>query len=67
MVDLLVTSGLVDSKSAGRRAVKEGGAYVNNVKVTDDAWQPTASDLLEGGWLVLRRGKRHTAGVRLVG
>lgn len=67
IVDLLVTSGLVDSKSAGRRAVKEGGAYVNNIKVTDEAWQPTAADLLDGGWLVLRRGKRHTAGVRLVG
>jgi tyrosyl-tRNA synthetase len=67
IVDLLVSSGLVDSKSAGRRAVKEGGAYVNNVKVTADDWQPTTADLLEGGWLVLRRGKRHTAGVRLVG
>ena len=67
VVDLLVSSGLVDSKSAGRRTIKEGGAYVNNVKVTDEAWQPTTADLLEGGWLVLRRGKRHTAGVRLVG
>jgi tyrosyl-tRNA synthetase len=67
IVDLLVSSGLVESKSAGRRTVKEGGAYVNNVKVTDEEWQPTTSDLLEGGWLVLRRGKRHTAGVRLVG
>ena len=67
IVDLLVTSGLVDSKSAGRRAVKEGGAYVNNVKITDEAWQPTGSDLLDGGWLVLRRGKRHTAGVKVLG
>jgi tyrosyl-tRNA synthetase len=67
IIDLLVSSGLVDSKSAGRRTVKEGGAYVNNQKVTDEDWQPTAADLLEGGWLVLRRGKRHTAGVRLVG
>ena len=67
IVDLLVTSGLVDTKSAGRRAVKEGGAYVNNMKVTDEAWQPTHDDLLDGGWLVLRRGKRHTAGVRLLG
>ena len=67
VVDLLVSSGLVDSRSAARRTIKVGGAYVNNVKVTDEAWQPTAADLLEGGWLVLRRGKRHTAGVRLVG
>jgi tyrosyl-tRNA synthetase len=67
IVDLLVASGLVESRSAGRRAVKEGGAYVNNAKITDEEWRPTSTDLLDGGWLVLRRGKRHTAGVRLVG
>ena len=66
IVDLLVSTGLAESKSAARRAIKEGGAYVNNTKVSDEAWGPTASDLLKGGWLVLRRGKRHTAGVRLV-
>lgn len=66
IVDLLVSSGLADSKSAARRAIKEGGAYVNNTKVSDESWGPTASDLLKGGWLVLRRGKRHTAGVRMV-
>lgn len=66
IVDLLVASGLVDSRSAGRRAVKEGGAYVNNIKITDEAWQPSGADLLDGGWLVLRRGKRHTAGVKVL-
>jgi tyrosyl-tRNA synthetase len=66
IVELLVSSGLAESKSAARRAIKEGGAYVNNTKVSDEAWGPTASDLLKGGWLVLRRGKRHTAGVRMV-
>jgi tyrosyl-tRNA synthetase len=66
IVDLLVSTGLADSRSAARRAIKEGGAYVNNTKVSDESWGPTASDLLKGGWLVLRRGKRHTAGVRLV-
>ena len=65
IVDLLVATGLADSRSAAHRAVREGGAYVNNIKVSDEAWQPTAADLLNGGWLVLRRGKRHTAGVRL--
>jgi tyrosyl-tRNA synthetase len=66
IVDLLVSCGLAESKSAARRAVKEGGAYANNTKVTDESWRPTASDLLKGDWIVLRRGKRHTAGVRLV-
>ncbi|MFR9804651.1 tyrosine--tRNA ligase [Pseudonocardia sp. RS010] len=67
IVDLLVETGLVDSKGAARRAVKEGGAYVNNVKVDDEGWTPSAGDLLAGGWLVLRRGKRNLAGVRVAG
>lgn len=65
IVDLLVATGLVESKGAARRAVKEGGAYVNNTKVDDEEWTPSAGDLLAGGWLVLRRGKRNLAGVRV--
>jgi tyrosyl-tRNA synthetase len=65
IVDLLVASGLADSKGAARRTVREGGASVNNIKVGDEGWTPTESDLLPGGWLVLRRGRRHTAGVRV--
>jgi tyrosyl-tRNA synthetase len=67
IVDLLVATGLTDSRGAARRAVKEGGAYVNNVKVTDEEWVPRAEDALAGGWLVVRRGKRNLAGARLAG
>ena len=66
IVDLLVASGLVESKKAARRAVNEGGAYVNNQRITSDEWQPTNEDLLHGRWLVLRRGKKTFAGVRIV-
>ena len=66
VIDLLVSSGLADSRGAARRTVSEGGAYINNAKVTDEQWRPTSEDALAGGWLVVRRGKRHTAGVRLV-
>jgi tyrosyl-tRNA synthetase len=65
VVDLLVATGLVDSRGAARRAVAEGGAYVNNAKVADEGWQPSADDLLAGGWLVVRRGKRNLAGARV--
>jgi tyrosyl-tRNA synthetase len=65
IVDLLVASGLTPSRGAARRAVGEGGAYVNNVKVTDEEWRPAADDLLHGRWLVVRRGKRNTAGVEV--
>jgi tyrosyl-tRNA synthetase len=53
-------------KSAARRAVVEGGAYVNNVRVADAEARPAASDLLHGRWLVLRRGKRSLAAGELV-
>ncbi|GAB2959542.1 tyrosine--tRNA ligase [Amycolatopsis acidiphila] len=66
IIDLLLAPGLVDSKGAARRAVKEGGAYVNNVKVADEEWRPSAADALHGKWLVVRRGKRTTGGVRLL-
>jgi len=65
IVDLLIAGGLVDSKSAARRTVKEGGAYVNNVKITDEEWKPVSSDALHGKWLVVRKGRRNIAGVAL--
>ncbi|MCX4551909.1 tyrosine--tRNA ligase [Streptomyces sp. NBC_01387] len=65
VVDLLAETGLVPSKSAARRAVKEGGAYVNNVKVAGEDAVPAAEDLLHGRWLVLRRGKKNLAAVEV--
>ncbi|GED97741.1 tyrosine--tRNA ligase [Gordonia crocea] len=65
IVELLVDSGLVDSNKAARRTIGEGGAYVNNTKIADDAWVPAADDLLHGRWLVLRRGKKSFAGARI--
>jgi tyrosyl-tRNA synthetase len=66
ILDLLIAGGLVDSKGAARRTVKDGGAYVNNVKIGDEEWRPSADDALHGHWLVVRKGKRNTAGVRLL-
>lgn len=65
VVALLHLSGLCASTSAARRAVAEGGAYVNNTRVADADWTPGSSDLLHGRWLVLRRGKRSVAGVQV--
>ncbi|MEV0620993.1 tyrosine--tRNA ligase [Nonomuraea sp. NPDC050404] len=64
-VDLLADSGLVESKSAARRAVKEGGAYLNNRKITDESYVPVADDLLGGRFMVLRRGKKSIGGVEV--
>lgn len=65
IVDLLVASGLADSKGAARRTIKEGGAYVNNQRIESAEWEPSAEDLLHGSWLVLRRGKKNFAGAKL--
>lgn len=65
--DLLVKTGLVASKSAARRTISEGGGYLNNAKVEDPEFVPGADDLLPGGTLVLRRGKRTFAGVLTAG
>jgi tyrosyl-tRNA synthetase len=61
VLDLLVASGLSESRGAARRVLGEGGAYVNNVRVADPAAVPDRSDLLAGRWLLLRRGKRALA------
>ena len=60
---LLQQTGLVSSLSEARRTVKEGGAYLNNERVTDAEVPPGPDAWLPGGWLVLRRGRRNVAGV----
>jgi tyrosyl-tRNA synthetase len=67
VADLLAETGLVPSKSAARRTVKEGGAYVNNTKIADADAVPGRTELLHGRWLVLRRGKRNLAAVEVTG
>jgi tyrosyl-tRNA synthetase len=65
-VDLLAATGVVDSKSAARRIVKEGGAYLNNAKIEGEDFAPSKSDFLCGKYAVLRKGKRDLAAVELI-
>ena len=65
-VDLLAATGVVDSKSAARRIVKEGGAYLNNQKISGEDFTPTTSDLIHGRFLLLRKGKRELAAVEVI-
>ena len=64
-VDLVTSSGVVESKSAARRVVKEGGAYLNNEKITGEDFAPKSSDLLHGQFLLLRKGKRDLVAVEI--
>ena len=61
IAQLLVDTGLVASLSAGRRAIAEGGVYVNNVKIEDEV--ATLDHWLHDGFAVLRRGKKTLAGI----
>ena len=65
VADLMAIAGITASKSEARRAIAGGGAYLNNVKVTDPDAVPQPSDLLYGRYLVLRRGKRMVGGVEI--
>ena len=66
VTDLIAATKIVPSKSAARRAIEEGGAYLNNKKITDIDAIPDHRDLLHGRFLVLRRGKRTVGGIELV-
>ena len=66
-VDLLAATGVVESKSAARRIVKEGGGYLNNKKVETEDFTPSKADLLHGKYLLLRKGKRDLAAVEVEG
>jgi tyrosyl-tRNA synthetase len=61
VADLLVETGLVASLSAGRRAIAEGGVYLNNLRVEDE--KATLNELIMGEFAVLRRGKKTLAGI----
>ena len=65
-VDLITSAGVVDSKSAARRVVKEGGAYINNEKISGEDFVPSEKDLLHGRFLVLRKGKRDLAAIEVI-
>ncbi len=64
-VDLLAAAGVVDSKSAARRIVKEGGAYLNNEKIAGEDFRLEKSHFLCGKYALLRKGKRDLAAVEL--
>ena len=65
VADLLAWTGLAASKAAARRLVAQGGAYLNNERVTPDQVL-TPADLLDGRYVILRKGKRDVAAVEVL-
>jgi tyrosyl-tRNA synthetase len=66
LVDLLAETGLVASKSAARQGITQGGVSLNGRRETDLDRRVGIDDLLDGGFVVLKRGKRsyHVVHVR---
>ena len=67
VAEVLQASGVVASRSAGRRAAAEGGAYLNNRRTTDGDAPVGTGDLLHGRWVIARRGKRTVGAVTITG
>lgn len=65
VAEVLAAGGVVSSKSAARRAITEGGAYVNNHRVTDPDARLAEYDLLHGRYVIVRRGKRTVGAVSI--
>jgi tyrosyl-tRNA synthetase len=66
VVDLLVASGVAKSKGEARRSIQEGGIYLNNRRVAEATAQVGLSDVIEGRFLVLRKGKKNYHLVRVL-
>jgi tyrosyl-tRNA synthetase len=65
VANLMASAGVAQSVSAARRAITEGGAYLNNRKVAEIDAVPDPSDLLHGRYIILRRGKRTVGAVQI--
>ncbi len=66
VVDLLVETGELKSKSEARRLLASGGVYINNVRVDDESRTVNLSDTVESKFIVLRRGKKNYHLVRVL-
>jgi len=66
VTDLLVSSGMAKSKGEARRAISEGGIYLNNGRVSDPLQPVTLRDLVDGRFIILRKGRKNYQLVRLL-
>jgi tyrosyl-tRNA synthetase len=65
--ELLAQAGVATSKSDARRSIQGGGVYLNNVRIGDEEGRVTAQDTLDGGFIVLRKGKKNYHLVKVLG
>lgn len=65
VVDLSVSTGLIDSKSAARRLLKQGGLYLNNGRIDSEGKRIGVDDIVDGKVLLLSAGKKNKMVVRI--
>ncbi|KVH67064.1 tyrosine--tRNA ligase, chloroplastic/mitochondrial [Cynara cardunculus var. scolymus] len=65
VVDISVSTGLIESKSAARRLLKQGGLYLNNGRVDDEGKKIDSDDIVDGKILLLSAGKKNKMVVRI--
>ena len=67
ILDFLSESGMASSKGDARRSIQGGGVYLNNIRIESPEKKVTLSDILEGGFLVVRKGKKNYHLTKVVG
>ncbi|KAK1301414.1 hypothetical protein QJS10_CPB12g01825 [Acorus calamus] len=65
LIDLSVLTGLIASKSAARRLMKQGGLYLNNKRVENEEKTIEESDIVDGKVLLLSAGKKNKMVIRI--
>lgn len=65
-VDIAVRVGLVPSKSEGSKLIKNGGAYLNNERITDPTLTISNSDLIDHTYILLSAGKKKRLLIKII-
>ena len=65
LIDIVAEAGFLESKSEARRLIRNGGLWLNNVRVADENYQISEQDLLEGKFLLFAFGKKHKALIQI--
>ncbi len=66
LVDAIVSCGIATGRGAARKLIEGGGIYVNNRRVADSQATIARSELIEGKYLVLRKGAKNYHLARIV-
>ncbi|MEN6480639.1 MAG: tyrosine--tRNA ligase [Anaerolineaceae bacterium] len=67
ITDLLLDAGVAPSKGDARRQISQGGIYLNNHRISDPMQSVTLEDVIEGKYLVLRKGRKSYFLVKVIG